>query len=219
MRVFLIKVTDDTNRREHELCSEVLLDYFAKLGVEVFILDHNDYGVHPSWLKMKCFDYVDDDFVLCWDLDLLPRKKCPSILDVLDQTKINVAPDTIFTLQDPDLNDLMPMVPFFKYNCGLIGVPKSYRWLLDRTFTRYNSKAFPSFEQYYFNEELEVNKITDLNVLDKTWNCIFHPPTIPNHFILTSNTVHYTGKYLDSDIRPRMIEIHRRLYFAPTPSP
>lgn len=214
MKVFLIKVSDNATREEHKLCSDILLDYFAKCGIEVFVLDHNDYNVHPSWLKMKCFDYVDDDFVLCWDLDLLPRKRCPSILNVLDFSKFNVVTDTMFELQDPGMASLLSIVPSFRYNCGLIGVPKTHKDLLERTFNRYEQHAFPSFEQYYFNDELTRSGITDINVLDKTWNCIFHPPTIPHSFYLTADTVHYTGKYLNEQDRSRLIQIHHRVYFA-----
>ena len=96
MKVFLINIKSDAISGYYKLCYEVLMDYFNKHKIDVFVLNKNEYGVHPSWLKMKCFDYVDDEFVLCWDMDLLPRKNCPSIVDYLNFDKINLVRDSIF---------------------------------------------------------------------------------------------------------------------------
>ena len=39
-------------------CRDILEHYFRRHHLPYFFLEQHDYKVHPSWLKLKCFDYV-----------------------------------------------------------------------------------------------------------------------------------------------------------------
>lgn len=209
MKVFLINIPTENACKSYQLCYDVIYDYFKRIGVEVFLLEKNDFGVEPSWLKLKCFDYVDDDFVLCWDMDLLPRRWCPSILNDLDFTKINVVRDSIFYTKTVKP---LPEAPYYRYNCGLLGIPKSYRPMLDKVFLEAKTSKLPSYEQYPLNLEWSKNDFKDVHELDKTWNCIYHLPG-ENSFIMSAKAVHYTGP-ICSGLREPLVKVHRRLYFS-----
>ena len=209
MKVFLINIPAKKVEEWYPLSHEILMDYFKSHNIEVFTLDKNEFGVDPSWLKLKCFDYVDDDFVLCWDMDLLPRKGCPSIVPSLDLGKINLAVDSIFytkVIEPP------PFAPYHRYNCGLMGLPRSYRPMLDKVFQESKTSKLPSYEQYPMNLELSKNGFEDVHELDNTWNCIFHLPNAATHFNSTSDVIHYTG-VIGATSRKKLIQLHHRLYF------
>ena len=209
MTVFLINIPPNTETHEYKLCYDVLKDYFKKYNIQTFTLDKNEFDVHPSWLKLKCFDYVDDDFILCWDVDLLPKKKCPSITNDLNFDKINAVVDTIL-----HTNSTTPLFDAsqFRFNCGLVGIPRKYRGLLDKVFLEAKTSTLPSYEQYPMNSELAKNEFKDVHELDKKWNCIFHLPTTLNSFLITSNVVHYTS-IGSNDIRRSLIDSHHKSYF------
>jgi len=210
MKVFLIKIPSESDCQTYNQCYEVLMDYFKQHDIEVFILDKNEFGVNPSWLKLKCFNYVDDDFILCWDMDLLPKKNCPSIVNDLNFYKINMVVDTIF-----HTNALAPLFGAnqFRFNCGLMGFPRKYRGLLDKVFLEAETSKLPSYEQYPMNSELAKNEFKDVHEFNKKCNCIFHLPTIPNSFLTSAYTVHYTGIGSDS-ARKSLVNSHHRLYFS-----
>jgi len=204
MKVFLIDIRNKENEEEYKLCSDILFDYFDKYHFDVFVLKENKHRVKPSWLKLKCFDYIDDDFVLCWDMDLLPKKNCPSIYNSLDFDKINLAVDSSIILRNRGL-----FVPSFRYNCGLMGIPRKYKDAMDIVFMSYTDSKWPSYEQYHINEFLAKNNYKDVHELDKSWNCLFHLPTVPNQYILSSNVVHFS----QPSMRKESIKQYHDLYF------
>lgn len=208
MKVFLINTPTDELKECYSLCSEILCDYFKKHNISAFFLDKNEYGVHPSWLKLKCFDYVQDDFILCWDMDLLPRKNTPNILKELNFSKINLVVDTIFYTKTKP-----PHTSYHKYNCGLIGLPLKYRHITDKVFLESKTSILPSYEQYPINRELAKYNFKDVYELDKTWNCIFHLPTTPNSFYTSAKLIHYTGEFSNKD-RVSLIKGHYHHYFS-----
>jgi len=189
------------------MCSDILFDYFNKYHFDVFVLRENkfkSFRVHPSWLKLKCFDYVDDDFVLCWDMDLLPKAKCPSILGALNFDKINLAVDSCLILKSKP-----PFIENFRYNCGLMGIPRKYKKAMDDVFFFHTDSQWPSYEQYHVNRFLAKNNFEDVHELDKSWNCLFHLPTVPNQYILSSNMVHFS----QLSVKKESIKKYHELYF------
>jgi len=92
MTIFLINVNDC----EYAKYSIPLIKKLCEFNnINLFILDkdldQNIYKKHPSWLKLFCHDLVDDDFILCWDLDLVPVKLYQ--IDFLNINKINLSYD------------------------------------------------------------------------------------------------------------------------------
>lgn len=208
MKVFLINIPTPEMEESYGQCYEVLEDYFKRHNIDTFVLRNNDFGVDPSWLKLKCFDYVQDDFIICWDMDLLPRKSTENVSNYMDHVKINLVRDTnlITGAVAPH-----PAAPYFRYNCGLIGIPRIYRPMLEKVFLEAKTSTLPSYEQYPLNHELSKNGFADVHELDKTWNCIFHLPG-PQSFMSQAKLIHYTG--LDRKTREMLISRHRTAYLS-----
>lgn len=166
-------------------CRDILEHYFRRHHLPYFFLEQHDYKVHPSWLKLKCFDYVKEDFVLCWDMDLLPWSWCPSIKDRLDFKKINLVADTMY-LKEPD-HPLFKDYPYFRYNCGLMGLPRRYRPLLEEIFAKASPEHLAQ-EQFPMNEALGRNNYADVHELDPTWNYLSRYYSLGKAM---TNCVHY----------------------------
>ena len=225
MTVFLINIPSSENEDMYRMCQDILIDYFNKYNIKVFTLTENKWNIHPSWLKMKCFDYINDDFVLCWDLDLLPKKNCPSIIPHLDFDKINMVEETGRILGQHSFTDGENLkLGQFKYNCGLIGIPLKYKNDIEYIFSTYKDSSWPCWEQYHFNKHLSKNNFKDINELNKSWNCMYHPRHITNSFINSAKSVHITGlnvnghvttnSNINGNIRKKLIELYYNLYFS-----
>ena len=208
MKVFLVDIRTTSNDEEYQMGYDVITTYFKNNGIEWISLNENLYGCHPSWLKLTCFNYTDDDFILCWDLDLLPKKNCPSIIRYLDTTKINLAWDSSLILKNRT-----PFIPEFRYNCGLMGIPISYKKVIDDIFELRKTSSWPSWEQYHINKWLAERNYEDVYELDNSWNCHWHPAAVPNHYILSAKAVHFTGLNVDSENRKNLIRYYNRLFF------
>ena len=192
----------------------VLIDYCKKYKLKYFILKENVFNVHPSWLKLKAFDYVDDDFILCWDTDLLPHKTTENVYPLLDTNKLNLVEDSSIYLKT--INDKR-VESYFKYNCGFIGIPNKYKNLLNEVFNESTSSDLPSYEQYHINKKIKENNI-NVHVLPKEWNTLFHLPSVENSFIQKSKLIHYTNSQINAEHRNNLIEKHYQKYFNLTGS-
>ena len=172
-------------------------DYFAHHGIEYHIItDPPDEFVekkaHPSWAKLLIHKILPGyDFIITWDLDLLPRSRDVEVLKDFDMNILCMAWDshakqhlenTIGTTQDRYLYR-----PSFRYNGGLIGIPKKYSEFMEKVFTQFAPGVWPSYEQYYLNEviykvEMNVHELPDdLNTLYML------------HDFETARLQHYTG--------------------------
>lgn len=178
-----------------------IMEKFCKHNnINLFILDHdieqNIHNKHPSWLKLFCHDLVDDDFILCWDLDLLPKKKYK--LDFLDISKINLAYDSCHLKENFVFNGK------FKYNCGLIGIPKSYSDFFKNIYFAHAANSYyPSYEQYHVNDLIYDSKI-QINVIDNKYNYLYDGNEIPEYI----ENIHYTWKIKSNEHRIKLIEDH-----------
>jgi hypothetical protein len=109
---------------------------------------------------------VKDDFIICWDLDLLPTSLY-KIVDYLDIEKINMCIDSSL------LNGRNPFNHKFRYNTGLMGIPKEYLDFFADVYKNTTEPVYPSYEQHYFNDalfddDIKVNVLNNnLNVLDR----------------------------------------------------
>jgi len=187
MTVFVVKIGNNDVYKHY---SKILENYFKKYNINFFYLEENKFEVHPSWLKLKCHDYVDDDFILCWDIDILPRIDAANIVADLNLNKINLVQDTMLKIKAVNNNEIYS---FFKYNCGLIGMPKNYKSFFSNLFDQYSLlEKYPSYEQYVVNEELSKTNYIDVHELPDKWNTIYHPPFRHNSIILQSEFIHFT---------------------------
>ena len=134
---------------------------FNKVNHFVLTYDpiQNKYHRPPSWIKLFAHEFIKDDFILYWDLDLVPLKLY-DISPVLDYDKLNMVGDTSLLVENGFNSN-------FKFNTGLIGIPKNWS---DRLIKIYESKAplasYPSWEQYYVNDYISENneKIHELPI-------------------------------------------------------
>jgi hypothetical protein len=203
MTVFVINI--GTN-----IYDEYSLPLIKKLcefnNVNLFILDknicQNIYNLHPSWLKLFCFDLIDDDFIINWDLDLVPHELY-YFKDYFDVNKLNLAYDTAFIREDFNFNGK------FKYNCGLIGMPKRYSDDMKNIYLNLGKNSFyPSYEQYHVNDYIFDKKI-DVNLIDSKLNTHFEG----DESLINDNlNTHYTWRIKNQEHRIQLIKRHHEKY-------
>ena len=207
MTVFVVDVRDSCSLM-HEQCKEILNDYFDRFGIKSVWLTENQRNVDSSWLKLRCFDYVDDEFVICWDLDLLPKRTTPSILSTFNTAKINLAIDSIF---ESSIGSAVKTLPNFRFNCGLIGIPLAYKPLVERVFDEHKTSGATTWEQFPLNAELARNQFADVHEISSTWNQLLYCSGVCKCYQKDVNLIHYAG--LTSEQKAAMIALHHKIYF------
>jgi hypothetical protein len=150
----------------------ILSDYFKRHAISYKFIEEAPAGIdmkgsHPSWWKLMVHSIVPGyDFIICWDLDLLPRDPHVEVLHEFHRSSLCFAWDSHAKHFPTD-----KFRPSFKYNGGLMGIPASYADFMKSIFLKYAPGTYPSYEQYYLNDELETYKIpvhelpADINVL------------------------------------------------------
>lgn len=182
-----------------EFALDCLRAYYAKYEIPLTVIDKIPEGVsvkHPSWLKLICHDLINADYIICQDLDLLPTNGNTSVLCFVDKIRLSLVPD-----------EAAPFTkyPHFKYNCGLMGVPKSEAGFLKNIFDTYRNDPnnWPSWEQYYVN-----------NVIGETKHEVCEMPLFMNQYWNPSveyekfSFVHYTYNIPQEQKRSHMLQHH-----------
>lgn len=192
----------------------VLRDFFDYNEIPLVVLENdlpqNYHRSHPSWLKMFCHDLIDDDFILCWDLDLLPayRYDVRECFNVRNDEKFHIGIETGllygFGMERFGKN--------FKYNCGLMGVPKSFGKVFNSIYEKFGSNPMnrEAWEQLYVNDYLVSNDI-DVQIVRPEYNCSLN---LRREFLPNTRNKHYTYGVMDVGIRTELIKQHRVEYFA-----
>lgn len=178
----------------------VLEDYFRFHGIPYYFITEKPLSfdtkeAHPSWWKLKVHSIVRGyDFIITWDLDLLPRNRHAKVIQEFDMTKICMVRDSSVS----DTED-----GFFKYNGGLIGIPKTYQSFMENIFDTHAPGVLADYEQYYLNNELFQNnmKIHELpRKLNGLYSTRYFPDALLQHY-----THGHGAKYKISE--------HRQMYF------
>lgn len=160
-------------------------------------IKQNSYKIHPSWLKLFSHDLYEDDFIIWWDLDLIPCRMY-NLREYFDVTKLNFSYDSSYIADNFVFNGK------FKYNCGLAGVPKSYSEQLKNIYFKNGDNAtYPSYEQYYVNDWIYDNNI-EINLLPEKLNCMKRHITV---FPEDTLNMHYSHHE-----RHRLIQEHYNKY-------
>lgn len=178
----------------------IIKKYFNKNNYETFLIEDTKYKdevQHPSWLWLKCHELIPGfDYILTWNIDILPVKIEDNIFSVIDQNMIGASCD----LEYQNVKEY----PNFKYNCGMVGVPKNREDFCNDIYNRYKSNPFswPSYEQYYVNMELHKQNIPVFEIPNK-YNYYFNHPNFEN-----ATCWHYTNKVHKSQV----IELFKHHY-------
>ena len=190
---------------------DVLIAYFKKYNLTysfITSVDCNHKNAHPSWLKLLCHKICPGhDFILNWDLDLLPIKTACDISDYLDYSKLNMAVDSSL------LAGHGGFTPNFKYNGGLIGMPSSlYSWA-ESVYDKHAPGTMPSYEQYYLNDEIVHNNI-DVNVLWPKFNTLYpNGNNIVGHQLWNASDFRHYTFGCSTNLRPSKIREHKNEFF------
>ena len=141
---------------------EVLTHYFEKHAIPyVFIESYppDIKEVPVSWLKMICHRILPDyDAIVCWDLDLLPDSPDTVVINDFNMNMICLARDSLSLVQGHH-NVVLPFCPEFKYNGGLICIPKMARLLTEMIFDNFAPGSLPWWEQCYLNNIIAETKV------------------------------------------------------------
>lgn len=205
------------------MARSLLQKHFTNNNVDVVFtgqnLKHNTRDAHPSWYKTLAHKHTnyEYDFILCWDLDLLPCKSnsISIVFDEIDLKKFYSCPDTILVERGclsrnekytrMDCSDC----PKFRWNCGLLGIPKSHASIIEKIYDDNCNSTRNSWEQYYINDYLSAN---DQLVIDGNYKNNILSFRYPN-FLDDADVVniHYSA---DSSLRKIMIESHCNRFFG-----
>ena len=176
--------------------------------IKLFVLDEdveaNIHKAHPSWLKLLCHSLIDDEFILCWDADLIPARLY-KFDKLINFDKINACYDQSYVRDGFTFNGK------FKYNCGLIGIPKKYKTFMEDIYHNKSANTrYPSYEQYHVNDALYDNNISIHN-LDTSLNMMYDGSEILEN---NSNyNIHYTWKIKSEQHRLDLVRNHNKLFY------
>lgn len=150
---------------------ELLTKYFNKKDIEFIVLEENKFNynnVHPSWWKCHVHKLFDDDFIVTWDLDMIPVNFEYDLNTIFDKSKLNMTYDsgTIFDKTYFNQN--------FKYNCGFMGIPKCESGFIEKVYDKHSLGWYGSWEQYYVNDEI-VFQNKDVNLIPFEYNFLYLP--------------------------------------------
>lgn len=186
---------------------KVLTHYFQKNNIDYRFIDkapmNIDFrGSHPSWWKLLAHRILPGyDYIICWDLDLLPSNMNVNVLQEFHSHKLSLCWDThakYFPQQR--------YTPNFKYNGGLIGIPKEYSSFMEDVFQKHAPGTMPSWEQYYLNDEIANQQIV-VHELPEDMNVLY---TLPGFD--TARLQHYTyGRNAKSKIRDHVVRYFQHL--------
>ena len=200
MTIFTIDIGTEYGKYSLPILEKFCEHNGIKLYVQREDSELNIHKLHPSWLKCFCHDLVDDDFILCWDLDLLPTKMYDPCT-YIDFGKINVTYDLGYWKGVSYFNK------YFKYNCGLIGIPKSEAEFF-RNVYRYHNKElnYPSYEQYYVNDAIAIIE-KRVNLLPLEMNYLYEGDRcLENSSVLN---FHYTWRINNEEHRTHLVKNHK----------
>ena len=200
--VFIIAL-GNLDYKEYSL--PVLKDYFTKYNINYAVCESLPDGInpkkaHPSWVGTLMYRlHPENDFMLRWGLDLLPRKNAPNIFDYIDTSKIN----SVVEQWEPSV------YPHHRYNGDLIGFPKSEAEFLGSVYDKWahDPKGWPSHEQYSLNYEIGENE-KDVHELPAGFNVFYNSGHSGEIYF-----DHYTCTISKEQKRPN-IERHYNEYFS-----
>lgn len=193
----------------------VLEDFFKWNEVPLVVveedLSQNYHGAHPSWLKMFCHEIIKDDFIVCWDLDLLPVCRYDmrsEFLNVRNDTKFHIGIECGLLYGWP----MDKYGPKFKYNCGFMGVPQSFAPAFKSIYDTFgnNAQNRDCWEQLYVNDYLVDNNV-DVHIIRPEYNCSLNNR---REFLPNVRNKHYTYGVMDPNVRAEMIRQHQNDYFS-----
>jgi hypothetical protein len=175
----------------------ILEDYFKSNNIEYKFIETIPQDIelkdaHPSWYKLLAHKILPDyDFILCWDLDLLPKNRYVTFVNEINFNKLNMVWDT-----SAKIGPAYRFTPNFKYNGGLIGIPKYMSVFTEFVFNHYAPNLFnwPNNEVYYLNEMItHNNNLFDVHELSDDLNYIYGHAKFND-----ARLQHYTHNLLDN---------------------
>jgi len=187
--------------KEHAL--PVLKHYFSKNEIEYRIVEGSLEGtehenVHPSWLKLLVHRmFPEYDYIITMDLDLLPANPDVKFIHEFDMNKLSLCYDCHIKHIPSDA-----FLKTFKYNCGLIGIPKSMAPFVEGVFDKHAPGKYPAWEQYHFNDEI-VEQGIEIHQMPDDINCFYYFPESKR-----ARLVHYTDRRGKT-----FVEMHAEKYF------
>lgn len=198
MKIFVLNVGNLPYSKYSLPLIKSLCDYNS-IDLEVITEPIPQCNLHPSWIKVFLHSIYDEDFILCWDVDLVPTQLY-DIHQFLDTSKINLAYDKYVVHNGSELYG-----PKFKYNCGLLGIPKIHTKEIEELYElRYQNRPF--YEQFYVNDWIADNNYP-VHVLPNALNdmyCIDRPVRPLNQ--------HYTYQVHTEQVRHDLMREHYEKY-------
>lgn len=197
-----------------ETSIELLTKYFKKKNIEFIVLTENKFNynnVHPSWWKCHVHKLFNDNFIVTWDLDMIPVNFEYDLNVIFDKTKLNMTYDSGTIFDKTYFNE------YFKYNCGFMGIPKSESDFIEEVYDKHSLGYYGSWEQYYVNDEIYFQN-KDLKIIPFEYNFLFLPrfmnidlKTIINKYDVKN--FHFTYGVPSTEYKDILIKQIKELYY------
>lgn len=192
---------------------QVIRDYLNRWDIRFFEVNQiegvNHKHAHPSWVKLLMHQVLatNMEFILNWDLDLLPVKGASDIREHLDPHHFNMAIDSSLLAGFPGYN------ANFLYNGGLMGIPAEMASWCQHLYQKHAPGTYPSYEQYYLNDAIKHDNIPVHRIPPK-FNTLYPRNSAGNALWRVAEFKHYTFGVMDANDKKRLMEEHARDYFS-----
>jgi len=156
-----IFVPADNNLEYYKYTFPFIENYAKKYKYDLHFQKKSIPESPASWLKLICHRYINADFIVCMDADIIPLLNACSFENDFVFDKLNLCVDAIIYKKEKRYDNNL------WYNCGLIGISSNYFELFDSLFEK--NKYILCWEQFPVNNEIFDKKIP-VNVLSDKWN-------------------------------------------------
>ncbi len=172
--------------------------YAEKIGADFIIIDECKISkTTPHWEKFQLLEYLSKyDRVLYIDTDVLIKKDCPNLFDIVPEDKLGAFNEAPFTERrdiaierisdDYDYKNFQWNGKY--YNSGVLVLSKKHRYL----FRKPEKEVSNFFEQSYFNLVLIQNN-TEMFDLNYKFNRMYCMDQFIGEERFASYIIHYAG--------------------------
>lgn len=144
--------------------------YAQKIGADFIVIDKQKISqTTPHWEKFQLLDYLEKyDRILFLDTDVLVKKNCPNIFDIVPEEKIGAFNEASFTARRDIAIETCAEAYRMKdfrwdgmyYNTGVMVVSKCHRML----FRKPPQEIFNFYEQSYINVMIQRTQTPVFNL-------------------------------------------------------
>jgi len=206
MNLVLTIAIGEGYKKLSSITTPIIKSYAQKTGSEFkCITEQTIATTYPYWEKFIIGDLLESyDRILYFDSDIIIRKDCPNLFDLVPQKEIGMYNEGLLTTDKEKMEHISVMQKVFKeykqtplpfdgrfYNTGVIVVPKRAKSL----FKKPEHESFANYwDQSYINMMLLVSgKISEVFDIGYKFNRMYYVDNKVKEHRQKSYIIHYAG--------------------------